>query len=151
MKKFSWGHGVIVALLAFMLFILGMIVFFPMGKQNAEMVSDNYYEEELLYQQVIDAKNRADKLEQRPQYLQDKTGIKITFPADINSTNAKVGFVLTRTEDRNLDIEKKQQNLDAQNSLFIPGKILVLGNYTLKLHWVKDNKDYQIDYDVVWK
>jgi hypothetical protein len=151
MKKFSWGHGVIVALLAFMLFIVGMIVFFPMGKQNAEMVSDNYYEEELLYQQVIDAKNRADKLEKRPQYFQDKTGIKITFPEDINSTNAKVGFVLTRTEDRNLDIIRKSENLDSQNSIFIPAKVIVKGNYTLKLHWVKENKDYQIDYDVVWK
>lgn len=151
MKNFSWGHGVIVALLAFILFILGMIVFFPLGKQNAEMVSDNYYEEELVYQDVIDAKNRADKLEFRPKYYQDNNGIRITFPEDINATNSKVSFVLNRTEDRNLDIVRKSESLDTSNSFIIPAKVLVKGNYTLKLSWIKENKDYQIDYDVVWK
>ncbi len=151
MKKFTWGHGVVAALGAFILFILGMIFLFPLGKKNAEMVSDNYYEEELVYQQVIDAKNRADTLKLRPQYFQDHNGIKITFPENINSNNSTVSFVLNRTEDRNLDINKKSQPLDQKNSFLIPAKVLTKGNYTLRLSWIKDKTDYRIDYDVVWK
>ncbi len=56
MKNFSWGHGVVIALAAFIIFILSMLFLFPNGQKNSEMVTDNYYEEELQYQDVIDAK-----------------------------------------------------------------------------------------------
>ena len=68
MKKFTWGHGVVIALLVFMAFILSMLFLFPNGQKNSEMVTDNYYEEELKYQDVIDAKKRADNLEEKPVY-----------------------------------------------------------------------------------
>jgi hypothetical protein len=47
MKNFSWGHGVVIALAAFIIFILSMMFLFPNGQKNSEMVTDNYYEEEL--------------------------------------------------------------------------------------------------------
>ncbi|MEC5173067.1 FixH family protein [Chryseobacterium nepalense] len=150
MKKFTWGHGVVIALLAFMAFILSMLFLFPNGQKNSEMVTDNYYEEELKYQDVIDAKKRADNLQEKPVYTQDKNGIKITFPTDYNNSNTTVKFVLNRTDDQNLDIKKSVQ-LDASKSFIIPAQVLKMGNYTLRLNWTKDKTDYRIDYDVIWK
>ncbi|MEC3875179.1 FixH family protein [Chryseobacterium salviniae] len=150
MKKFTWGHGVVIALLSFMAFILSMLFLFPNGQKNSEMVTDNYYEEELKYQDVIDAKNRADNLQEKPVYRQDKTGITITFPQDYNNSNTTVKFVLNRTDDQNLDIHKSVQ-LDANKSFLIPAQVLKLGNYTLRLNWTKDKTDYRMDYDVIWK
>lgn len=149
MKKFTWGHGVIVALGAFICFILFMIFLFPNGQKNSELITDNYYEEELAFQDVIDAKKRADSLAEKPQYSQAQDGIKITFPKDINNGNSKIRFHLFRTDDQTLDV-KKDMILDANNAFLIPEKVLVKGNYTLKVHWNKDKKEYQIDYDVVW-
>lgn len=148
-KKFTWGHGIVVALGCFIAFILFMIFIFPNGQQNSEMITDDYYEEELVYQNVIDAKNRADKLPEKPKYEQQPYGIKITFPQDINRSNAATRFELFRTDDQRLDVKKDVQ-LSADNSFTIPAKILAPGNYTLKVHWKKDNLDYQTDYDVVW-
>jgi hypothetical protein len=54
--KFTWGHGIVVALGLFISFILYLIFIFPIGKQNSELVTENYYEDELSYQKVIDAK-----------------------------------------------------------------------------------------------
>lgn len=150
MKNLTWGHGVVVALLSFIVFILSMIFLFPNGQKNSEMVSENYYEEELLYQDVIDAKNRADTVKLKPQYSQDKSGITIKFPENINNNNAKVSFVLNRTDDKNLDI-KKDITLNPDNSFSIPAKLLVLGNYTLQLSWIKEKATYRMDYDVIWK
>lgn len=150
MKNFTWGHGIVIALLSFIIFILSMLFLFPNGQKNSEMVTDNYYEEELKYQDVIDAKQRADKLQEKPVYSQDNTGIKITFPADYNSSNTTVKFVLNRTDDQNLDV-KKTVTLDASHSFIIPAQVLKLGNYTLRLNWTKDKTDYRIDYDVIWK
>ena len=60
--KFTWGHGIVVALGLFISFILYLIFVFPIGKQNSELVTENYYEDELSYQKVIDAKNNAETL-----------------------------------------------------------------------------------------
>lgn len=150
MKKFSWGHGVVIALAAFIVFILSMLFLFPNGQKNSEMVTDNYYEEELKYQDVIDAKKRADSLQEKPVYSQDKSGIKITFPKDYDNSNTTVKFVLNRTDDQNLDIHKAVQ-LDASKSFLIPAQVLKMGNYTLRLSWTKDKTDYRLDYDVIWR
>jgi len=150
MKNFSWGHGVFIALAAFIIFILSMLFLFPNGQKNSEMVTDNYYEEELKYQDVIDAKKRADELQEKPVYSQDKAGIKITFPQDYNNSNATVKFVLNRTDDQNLDVHKAVQ-LDVNRSFVIPAQVLKMGNYTLRLSWTKDKNDYRLDYDVIWK
>jgi hypothetical protein len=56
MKKFTWGHGIALALGCFIGFIFYISFFiFPNGN-NSELVSDNYYQDELEYQKVIDAK-----------------------------------------------------------------------------------------------
>lgn len=149
MKNFSWGHGVVIALAAFIIFILSMLFLFPNGQKNSEMVTDNYYEEELQYQDVIDSKKRADELQEKPVYSQTTEGIKITFPKDYNSSNTTVKFVLNRTDDQNLDIKKSVQ-LTGQ-SIVIPAQVLKMGNYTLRLSWTKDKTDYRMDYDVLWK
>lgn len=150
MKNFSWGHGVVIALFAFIVFILSMLFLFPNGQKNSEMVTDNYYEEELKYQDVIDAKQNADNLKEKPVYSQEKDGIKIVFPKEYNNTNTTVKFVLNRTDDQNLDIKKPVQ-LDAAQSFIIPAQVLKVGNYTLRLMWTKDKTDYRMDYDVIWK
>lgn len=150
MKNFTWGHGIFLALASFIIFILSMVFLFPNGQKNSEMVTDKYYEEELLYQSVIDAKKRADELAEKPAYSQSPEGIKLTLPKDINNSNTVVSFVLNRSDDQNLDV-KKTVKLDVSNSFVIPSSVLKNGNYTLRLHWIKDKIDYRLDYDVIWK
>ncbi len=148
-KTFSWGHGVVVALGSFIAFILFMIFIFPNGQKNSELVSDNYYEDELVYQEVIDAKNNAELLPEKPTYQKEPAGIKIIFPLADVPENRKVNFELFRTDDANLDVKKELQ-LDAANSMTIPKQVIAQGSYTLKLKWVQNKKPYQIDYDVLW-
>lgn len=149
MKNLNWGHGLMIALGCFILFILSLIFIFPMGKQNAEMISNNYYEEELQYQDIIDAKNNAAKLDKTPTYRATNEGILITFPETIKVDENTVNFVLFRTEDSNLDVKKE---VSLQHNLFlIPAKVISKGSYTLKLKWKENKKPYQVDYDILWK
>lgn len=149
MKNLNWGHGLMIALGSFIIFILFLIFIFPMGKQNAEMISNNYYEEELQYQDIIDAKNNAAKLEKTPTYKATSEGILISFPETIKVDEDKVNFILFRTEDSNLDVKKE---VILQHNLFlIPAKVISKGSYTLKLKWKADKKPYQVDYDILWK
>ncbi len=148
-NKFTWAHGVALALGSFIAFILFMIFLFPNGQKNSELVSNNYYEDELIYQEVIDAKNNAENLASKPAYHQIPAGIKINFPQENIPEEKKVNFELFRTDDANLDV-KKELTLDASNSLTIPRQVLSKGSYTLKIKWLKNKKPYQVDYDVLW-
>ena len=126
-----------------------LIFIFPIGKQNSELVTENYYEDELSYQKVIDAKNNAETLATKPQYAQLPYGIRVAFPKDINNENAKIEYYLYRTNDKTQDKTGSVQ-LDADNSFLIPKNFMIPGSYTLKVLWTKDKKDYQVDYDVEW-
>lgn len=148
-KNFTWGHGIVLALGSFMIFILSMIFIFSRGMQNSELITDNYYEEELQYQKVIDAKNNADALPEKPVYSQNANGITIKFPAEINNGNAKFKIDLHRAEDRNLDVIREIP-LNRDNAVFLPAAILAEGNYVLRVMWTKDQQDYQMDYNIVW-
>ncbi|RZJ39177.1 MAG: nitrogen fixation protein FixH [Chryseobacterium sp.] len=149
MKNLNWGHGLAIALGCFMLFILFLIFVFPMGKQNADMISNNYYEEELQYQDIIDAKNNAAKLEKTPTYKVTNEGMLISFPETIKVDDNTVNFVLFRTADSNLDVKKE---VTLQHNLFlIPKAVISSGSYTLKLKWKENKKPYQVDYDILWK
>jgi hypothetical protein len=150
LKNFHWGHGIALAMVSFIAFILFMVFVFPNGKQNAEMVSDNYYEDEIHFQKTIDAKKNAQLLSELPAFEQSQNGIKISFHNSIQPENKKVDFSLFRTDDKNLDVNKSV-NLDSNNSFNIPKSILVPGSYTLKVSWKEKGKAFQVDYDVLWK
>ena len=155
MKKITWGHGVFIALGTFVCFILGMIfiypsILFPNGDKNSDLVSDSYYEDELAYQKVIDAKKNADNLIQKPQYAQLPEGINIIFPKEAINETSKVDYYLYRTNDETKD-KYGSVELSADKSFIIPKSFLEAGNYTLKVKWTLNKKDYQVDYDVVWK
>lgn len=150
LKKLNWGHGVAIALGSFIVFILFLIFVFSNGMKNSELISNDYYQDELTYQHVIDAKNNAETLVQKPAYSQDKNGITIVFPETISVDDSKVNFTLFRTDDGNLDV-KKEITLDGTKKFTIPSKVLSMGSYTLKITWKENKKPYQLDYDVQWK
>lgn len=155
MKKFTWGHGVALALGIFICFILitiffGAKILFPNGADNSELVTESYYEDELAYQKVIDAKNNADNLKVKPFFAQLPYGIRIVFPKEIIDANSRIEYYLYRTNDKTQDKSQKI-NLDNNNSFLIPKTELIPGSYTLKVSWKKSDKDYQVDYDIIWK
>lgn len=150
MKKFTWGHGMVLALLSFILFILYLIFIFPIGQQNSELVTEDYYEEELEYQKVIDAKKNADALPKKPLFAQLPYGVRIAFPEEIMEANMQVQYQLYSTHDRNKD-RTGTTVLDSSRSFLIPKAAFSTGSYTLKLRWTLGNKPYQVDYNLVWK
>ena len=150
MKKFTWGHGIALALACFIGFILYLIFIFPIGKQTSELVSDNYYQDELEYQKVIDAKKNADQLSQKPFFAQLPYGIRIAFPKETIDAGQQVHFELYSTNDKEKD-KKQNVNLDSNNSFLVPKEMLSTGSYTLKVRWKKSDIDYQVDYELVWK
>ena len=62
--KINWGTGIVIAMLLFMTFILQFVYRSFDSKNSHDLVSKDYYKDELYYQQEIDKMNNANKLEQ---------------------------------------------------------------------------------------
>ncbi|WP_128331782.1 FixH family protein [Apibacter sp. HY039] len=150
--KFTWAHGIIIALASFIIFISYMVFTIEFSKNSFDLVTDDYYEDEIYFQKEIDAIERAQKLAEKPQVsILESQGIKITFPKDFNSLNTTGRFQLFRANSKDLDINKKSLDFETGNSILIPVKLLVKGNYVLKLYWEKDKDKYQMEIPIVWK
>ncbi|MGM5631684.1 FixH family protein [Apibacter raozihei] len=150
--KFTWAHGIIIALASFIIFISYMVFTIEFSKNSFDLVTDDYYEDEIYFQKEIDAMERAQKLTEKPQVsILESQGIKITFPKDFTSLNTTGRFQLFRANSKDLDINKKSLDFETGNSILIPVKLLVKGNYVLKLYWEKDKDKYQMEIPIVWK
>jgi len=148
--KFTWGHGVIVALACFIIFISSMVLSVEFSQNSFDVVTDDYYEQGLDFQQEIDATKNAAALSEKPVISLEKgAGIKIAFPKEFTSANTQGKYVLYRADKKELDVKNKLA-FSPENEILIPEKALVKGHYTLKLYWEKDKKHYQMEEPLVW-
>lgn len=147
--KLNWGQSIAIVLFLFVVFI-GSFVYKTLFKSeyNHALVSEEYYKEELNYQDEIDRLNNAATLNENIRIDKDSTGITIHFPSKMDYKEIAAHLKLIRNANTSYDI-KKVIKLDSISYL-IPDKELLKGRYSLKLIWSIRDKSYQynkkIDY-----
>lgn len=141
--KFTWGHGLMVALGCFMIFITSLIFF---AGNMGEMVTEDYYEKTINYQDDIDAARRANALADKPAITEQANGFMITFHEFI--PNGDVLFL--RSDDSKKDIVKPLK-LNSKNQMLIHSVDLQKGEYEVTIRWKQDNEDYLVKERVNWK
>ncbi len=142
--KFTWAHGIIVALGSFMIFILSLLFF---AGDTGDLITDNYYEKSLTYEDDIDAERRSLELEKHPEVLVQANGFNIVFPEEYKVTNGKI--YLLRSNDQNLDVQQDLK-LNAKNQQLIPSVKLVKGEYDLALSWEMNGEKYLVKKPLKW-
>lgn len=147
--KFTWAHGIILAMACFIIFILSMIFRIEFSKNSFDLVEDDYYDKEIKYQKEIDASQNTMKLTEKPKVENKSYGISISFPTEFNSNNTKGKVLLYRPSAKEMDV-KKELELSGINTFVIPQKVLHPGAYVLKIYWTKDKKNYQMEVPVKW-
>jgi hypothetical protein len=143
--KLNWGHYIAIALGCFMIFILTLL--FTAGDSGHAMVTEDYYEKELTFQNEIDAENRANSLIEKPELNSQANGFVLAFPEDIKDIKGEVYFM--RNNDETQDIRMKLK-LDGNNKMLIPSVKLVDGEYDFFLKWEKDNQEYLVKKTIQW-
>lgn len=144
--KFTWGHGVMLMLGSFMLFILTLIY---LADETGDLVTDDYYEESLVYQEnSIDAVNRAKELAAKPEIKEQANGYLVQFPTEIKSDSGQLYLMrgAYKKDDMVLPLD-----LNARNQVLIPASQLKPGEYDLKLTWFLNGESYIIKKTLQWK
>jgi hypothetical protein len=126
------------------LFVVAMLAYLIFSRFNTvELVTPDYYSQDLKYQQQIDRANRTRDLTNDItwKYDQQKGNISLQFPADIEPQAINGKIVFFRPSDASLD-NTVGINPNASGRQIINTSRLQSGMWRLKIFWKVDDTDY---------
>jgi hypothetical protein len=141
--KFNWGYKILFAYLAFAGGILYMVYLTTL--QNRDLVSENYYEEELAYQKVIDQSAKTAQLSAAVEVKVDQLNgvLEIQLPHEFNKINVIGKWNLYYPADQKMDVEGTINTQNGNLAIQLPkGRS---GTYTLKLEWESNGQSYYFE------
>jgi hypothetical protein len=139
--KISWGHKIIFAYTAFVAGIMLMV--YLSTKENRDLVSEDYYADELTYQKIIDQSAKTASLSAPPEVVIAENFVEIQFPAEFNNTEAKGKWELYYAAEKSKD--QTGQFTTGNGKLAIPLTETAKGFYQLKLQWESGDVTYYFE------
>ena len=147
--KLNWPTGIILALLSFIIFILSFVykaTFVP--EYDHQLVSDEYYNDELNYQQEIDKLKRASELIENISIKKIATGLLIKFPTDIDSKQIQGAISFKRLSNHKLDFSLPIAL--TSNQFLLKDEKLVEGRWDIKIEWQVEEKTYLFKEKIIY-
>ena len=139
--KINWGTGIVLAFIAFISFIMYFIITMNVSdKYDHDLVTEDYYKDELAYQNNIDKLNNAKVLEENITYKITKEGILIHFPENFDAKKITGNVFLYRPSNKHLDFDTAISL--SKSNLLIPDIRLVDGRWNIKIDWQYNGKSY---------
>lgn len=135
----NWGNRV---LLVFVLFGGGMsYMVWRCIQMPVDLVSKEYYKEELAYQQVIDGTRHANALSAAVELVITAEGVRIKLPAEMRqkSVEGAVRFYCAADAARDRKVTLAP---DAEGNQLIPRNMLVAGQYIVSVNWDAAGTNY---------
>lgn len=137
--KMSWGKGIALTYIIFIAAVLILVAFSFTKEVN--LVTDDYYEKEIKYEEQIEKLRNTEALSEKPLIIISGNNIEITFPSDFNPFDIAGDIHLYRPSD-NRDDKKIQINPGSNLKQIISGEDLANGLWKIKLDWEAQNKKY---------
>lgn len=139
MLNISWGTKIIILISGFAI-LMGTMVTMAF-RQNIELVSEDYYNQELKYQDRINELNNANALSEKITHKIFPVGIYFQFPEFFKTKNVTGEIIFFRPSDKIKDY-KTPIILNSDGQQFISSEYLSKGRYDLKIRWEADSKAY---------
>jgi hypothetical protein len=139
--KINWGTGIVIAMIAFMSFILYFVVkMFTEDQYQYDLVVEEYYKKEIGFQDELNAEKNAIDLSENVVIEQTESGIIIDFPG--NEASSAIDGVVTfyRPSNKNLDFTKPV--ILENQKMFIPKNEIAAGRWNISVKWDQNGKTY---------
>ncbi|MDB5275340.1 MAG: hypothetical protein JWR61_295 [Ferruginibacter sp.] len=134
----NWGHKIIIVYAAF---VAGMLFLaFKSSRQNTDLVTEDYYAKELVYQQKIDEVKRTALLSAPVTVSVTKHEIVITFPKDFDTKKITGQAELYCPSDEKKDKIQGFSVTDSTVKMALPGSYH--GLHYVKIDWAVDGINY---------
>ncbi len=134
----SWGYKILLVYIAF----VGLILFLVLKAsfQKDDLVINDYYAQELKYQERINEKQRTNALSAELQYAFKDGRLVISFPKDFSGQTITGNVVLYCPSDEQKDMKQHFTLQDNLLTLNIPANYK--GLFELHISWLWDGKQY---------
>lgn len=137
----SWGYKILAMYGAFML-LIGALVF-GSYQQDVNLVSKDYYQREIEFQQVIDGKNNLQKLPVQPEISLLNDVLEVNLPAGSSELkNLEIWFYNAAIPAA--DIKYNEASTSGRTFSF-PLRAIHKGSYLLKIKWIENGVPYYYD------
>lgn len=136
--KLHWGTGIVIAFLAFAAVILTM-VFIAMNRE-VDLVSDDYYQQELRHQDQIESAKRSNVLAEQPRIGLRNGIVTLQLPREF-STSTTGTLTFYRPADRKKDFVIPLK-VDSTGAQFVQTTSLQKGLWRVKVRWSQLNQTY---------
>jgi hypothetical protein len=139
--KINWGTGIVLAFIGFISFIMYFIITMNVDKKyDHDLVTEDYYAEELAYQEDIDKLKNSNDLTENVSFKKSDEGLLISFPKNIDFNKISGKVFLYRPSNKQLDFDTAISL--SKPYLLIPDKRLVDGRWNIKIDWQYKGKSY---------
>lgn len=138
----NWGYKIILVFVIFATGILTLVI--KSMRTRVDMVTGDYYAEELKYQQNIDAQKNAHRLTGPVTVAQTGDSIEIIFPQECIGRELNGEITFYRPSDSRRDFTVPAQP-DAQGKVLVSRARLDRGNYRIKVQWESEGIPYFLE------
>lgn len=139
--KINWGTGIVIVIAAFISFIMYFVITMSTNnKYSYDLVTDNYYQQELQYQKQIEAEKNAKNLIENVKLKHSEFGLTVNFPKDLDYKMINGKVFLYRPSNKQLDFEILISI--SKPYLLVPEKRLLDGRWNIIVSWTYEKKDY---------
>ncbi len=147
--KINWGTGIVIAFVFFISFILYFVITMSTNKKyKHDLVTKNYYEKELQYQDDIEKEQNAKQLPINVDYTRTEEGLRIQFPKEMSNDGISGEVILYRPSNKTFDFILPIQL--KSHTLLIPKERLLEGRWNLKVDWKYKGKAYLFKQEIVY-
>lgn len=139
--KWNWGTGIVIGIASFMIFILYMVITMSTDKNYSyDLVTEEYYAKEMVYQNEIDAENNLKNLSEQIKGVKTTDGWLLSLPAQLSNENTSGKVFLYRPSNQQLDFDLPM-NLSG-SSMLIPGDRLIDGRWNITIDFKHKGTNY---------
>ena len=140
----NWGRGMLLVYVGFVGVMLFMVV--KSFSNDQQLVTEDYYAEELQFQNRIDATGNALPYADSVQFNVENGNLQLSFPQTLHALkDGQLYFY--RASDAKKDIKIPIQ-LDGSGLQTIQSGALDKGYYTVKMNWILNGKEYYMERNI---
>lgn len=139
MIKIGWGTKIAILYIGFVLLIGTMVAMCV--NQKIDLVSEDYYLKELIFQKKIDETKNADALDEKITHTISDKNFELKFPSVFNGKKVTGDIVFFRPSDASKDYTASIQ-LNEGDQQLIPINNLSKGMYKMQIGWKVNDTAY---------
>lgn len=137
----NWGVKIVIFLAAFMIFIIGSVIYM-ISTDTDGLEENDYYEQALNYDDTYDRKQNTRNDKAEPTLKIEEGELKIDFTTSIKKGNLVLRRLSDRSKDQNIDFSTDEK------TYYVDVSKLDSGMWMCILTWENKGKEYLFEEDI---